>query len=363
MELRFFIIRRLLLLIPTLIGLTLLTFILVRALPTSLLLSQYVNPHSTLPRSVQIAHAKAILGLDYPVPIQYFFYLAALIHGNWGFMVSNFYTGPVLTGIEEFFPNTLQLTIFAVILSVLISIPLGTYIGSKPNSLADHAGRIFSLAVYAMPAFVLALLFQIVFGRGAITGNPLGVFPISGTFNYALVPFPVPSWLTTPGTSALVSHPTHLIIFDALIHHNYAIAYSGLLHIVLPVLTLTLGILAGIVRFLRAGMMDNMRQEYVKTARAKGVPEKVIIRRHIRKNALIPTVTVLGLLFASLLGGVVLIEDVFDYPGMGLLGINAITSYSIYGVMGVTLVFGLVLVFANLIVDVVYAFLDPRIRY
>ncbi|MGC8609301.1 MAG: ABC transporter permease, partial [Thermoplasmata archaeon] len=152
MELRLFIIRRLLLLIPTILGLTVLTFILMRALPTALLISQYINPHSTLSRAAQVAQIKALLGLNYPVPVQYFFYISSILHGSWGYMETAFYTGPVLTGIVEFFPNTLQLTIFAVILSVIIAIPLGTYIGSKPNSLADHAGRIFSLSGYAIPA-------------------------------------------------------------------------------------------------------------------------------------------------------------------------------------------------------------------
>ncbi len=362
MELRLFIIRRLLLLIPTILGLTILTFILMRALPTSLLISQYINPHSTLSRAAQVVAIKKLLGLNYPVPVQYFFYLSSILHGSWGYMKSTFYTGPVITGIVEFFPNTLQLTIFAVILSVLIAIPLGTYIGSKPNSLADHAGRIFSLSGYAIPAFVLALFLQLIFGKGVLN-YPLAIFPISGTFSPADIPYPVPAWLVSPSSGIVLSEPTHMILFDALIHGDWVIARSAFLHLVLPVLTLTYGVLAGIIRFLRAGMMDNRSQEYVKTARAKGVPEKTIIKKHIRKNAIIPTVTVLGLLFASLLGGVVLIEDVFDYPGMGLLGVNAVTSYSIYGVMGVTLVFGLVLVTANLIVDIVYAFLDPRIRY
>ncbi|MGC8609272.1 MAG: ABC transporter permease, partial [Thermoplasmata archaeon] len=199
-------------------------------------------------------------------------------------------------------------------------------------------------------------------GKG-VFNYPLAIFPISGTFNPADIPFPPPSWLVSPSSGVVLSEPTHMILFDAMIHGDWAIAESAFLHLILPVVTLTYGVLAGIIRFLRAGMMDNRNQEYVKTARAKGVPEKTIIKKHIRKNAIIPTVTVLGLLFASLLGGVVLIEDVFDYPGMGLLGVNAVTSYSIYGVMGVTLVFGLVLVTANLIVDIVYAFLDPRIRY
>lgn len=135
------------------------------------------------------------------------------------------------------------------------------------------------------------------------------------------------------------------------------------MHVVLPVITLTLSLLAGILRFLRSSMVDASNSEYIKTARAKGVPEKTVIKLHMRRNALIPTVTVLGLLFAFLLGGVVLVEDIFGYPGIGLLALSAILSGSIYGVLGTTFLFGIILVVANLFVDVVYSILDPRIRY
>lgn len=358
MELRYFVIRRLLLLIPTLLGLTVITFILLRALPIGTVLSQYINPHAgNIP--LQIERAKILLGLNYPAPLQYFFYINNLLHGNLGYMQSTFYNGSVLRGIELFLPNTLQITIFAVVLSVIIAIPVGTYIGARPNSFADQFGRVFSLTGYAMPAFWLALVLQIVFGKG-ILNWPGAIFPFYGQIGLLANP---PAWLVSTAGGQLSSSPTHMIFFDALFHGDLAIAGDAFMHLVLPVLTLTYIILAGILRFMRAGMIDSTYQEYVKTARAKGVPEPVVIKKHIRKNALIPTVTVLGLLFASLLGGVVLIELVFLYPGMGLFGIEAVLSYSIYGVMGTTLFFGLFLVFANLVVDVVYAMMDPRIRY
>ncbi len=337
-----------------------LVFILLRAFPDSYLISKYINPKSAVPISVQIEHAKELLGLNYPVFIQYFFYVKALFIGQWGQMSTPVYTGPVLTAIELFFPSTIQLALFATILSILIAIPLGTYIGARPNSVADQIGRVFSLTFYAVPIFVLGIVLQIVFGQNVIAGNPLGLFPISGKFALSAVPAIPPPWFDA---STGLTSPTHLPLFDAILHGDWPLASSSFIYLILPTITLTLSLLAGILRFIRAGMVDASNQEYVKTARSKGVPEELVIKRHIRKNALIPTVTVLGLLFASLLGGVVVIEEVFAYYGIGYLALNALLYLAIYGVLGTTFVFGLTLMIANLIVDIAYAFIDPRIRY
>ena len=360
MELRYFIIRRLLLLIPTLLGLVLLVFFLLRMFPDTYLVARFVNPKSPVPISVQYANAKAALGLNYPIFIQYFFYLKALFTGQWGTMSTSIYTGSVLKGIELYFPATIQLALFATILSVVIAIPVGTYIGARPNSVADQTGRVFSLAFYAMPVFLLGLLLQLLFGKNVIAGNPLGVLPIAGKFSFNAVGAIPPPWFD-PSTG--LTGPTHLPLFDALIHGDWKLAYSSFIYLILPVVTLTLSLLAAILRFIRAGMVDASNQEYVKTARSKGVPENLVIKRHVRKNALIPTVTVLGLLFAGLLGGVVVVETVFNYYGMGILALNAVINVAIYGVLGTTFVFGVTLMAANLIVDIAYAFIDPRIRY
>ncbi len=366
MELRFFIIRRLLLIIPTLIGLTIIVFVLMWSLPHTFLASAFINPKAPN-RAQQIINAENALGLNQGIVLGYLHYLGNTFTGNWGYMtLSNpiKYSGTVLSGIGLFFPNTIQLVIFAAVLSILISIPLGTYIGARPNSLADHLGRIFSLSFYAIPVFVLAIVFQVIFGQGVIAGNPLGIFPISGTFTItSQIAISPPSWLISGVGGVVLSKPTHLIVFDALIAGDYSLASNAFMHLVLPVLVLTLSLLAGILRFLRASMVDAANSEYVKTARSKGVPEGKVIKLHMRRNALIPTVTVLGLLFASLLGGVVLIEDVFDYPGIGYLALSTILSGSIFGVLGTTFLFGIVLISANLLVDIAYAILDPRIRY
>ncbi len=361
MEFQYYVIRRLLSIIPVLIGLSIITFVLMRSLPDNYLISQYINPRSTVPLSVQAANAKVALGLNEPVFVQYFYYLSNLIKGNMGYMSTTFYTGPVLRGIELFFPNTLQLVILSLIISILIAVPVGTYIGNNRNSISDHVTRVFSLTGYALPPFWLALMLQLVFGRHVL--NWFGaVLPISGAF--PSLPVVLPSWIILmDGGSVIVSTPTHMIFFDALIHGAWGIALGAFEHLILPVLTLTYIILAGLLRFLRSGIIDASNQQYVTTARSKGLDEKVILKRHIRKNAMIPFTTVLGLLTAYMLGGVVLVELVFQYPGMGLLTLYSALQLSIYGIIGTTLVFGLFMVLANFVVDIVLALLDPRIRY
>lgn len=359
MELKYFVLRRVLLIIPTIIGITVFTFILLRSFPDSLLVSSFINPHSQVPKAVQIANAKAQLGLNLPAPIQYFYYMANLFKGDWGFVTKPFPIS-VLAGISLFMPNTIQLAIFTVILSILISIPLGTFIGSRPNTAADQAGRVFSLVGYAMPQFVLGIFLIVAFGTGL---SRIGFLPFSGIISSSSVSIPPPAWLYNQQTGFLISSPTHLVIFDAIIHGDFGLAWNGFLHVILPVLALTYTVLAALIRFIRAGMVDATNQEYVKTARSKGVPEGMVIRRHIRKNALIPTITVMGLVIAGLLSGAVAIEILFSYYGLGWFTVQTVLNNQIYGVMDTTLVFGIILVIANLVVDIVYAFMDPRIRY
>ncbi|EQB66558.1 MAG: hypothetical protein AMDU2_EPLC00006G0115 [Thermoplasmatales archaeon E-plasma] len=361
MELKYYIIRRLLVLIPTLLGLLLLTFILLDALPKSFLIEQFVNHKLPIPaQNLEKQQAITTLGLNLSPPEQFLIYVNNLIHGNWGFMYPNsegygsYYSGPVLAGIMEYFPVTLEIAIFAVIFSIVIAIPLGTYIGSKPNSVSDQVGRVFSLSGYAMPTFFLALVLQIAI-------NPYFPSFISGQGYPSYTHL---SWIKSiSGTE--VSTPTHMLVFDSLLHGDFSLAAVAFGHLVLPVLALSYGFLAGLLRFIRAGMVDASNQEYVKTARAKGVPEKQVLRKHVRKNALLPSITVFGLVFSGLLGGAVVIEEVYDLNGLGRFGLSTVSGGYIqfFGILGTTLFFGIVLVMANLIVDVLYALMDPRIRY
>jgi peptide/nickel transport system permease protein len=160
-----------------------------------------------------------------------------------------------------------------------------------------------------------------------------------------------------------ISSPTNVLIIDSLIHGRLDIFENALLHLVLPVVTLTYGTIASILRVMRSSMQDTMNQDYIRTARAKGVPETRVINSHARRNALIPVFTLLGAIIAFLLGGTVLVEEVFNYLGIGYWTTQAILNGDVGGIMGATVIFGFAYIFANLAVDIAYAFLDPRIRY
>ena len=365
MELKYYIIRRLLVLIPTIIGLLLLTFILLRAVPVNDLIANYINQKATpAQKLIEKKQAIILLGLGQPLPQQFFTYLTDIANGNLGNMYSAYYNGAVLRGIELFLPVTLEIAILTVIFSVIVSIPLGTYIGARPNSVSDSVGRVFSLIFYAMPIFWLALMLQYAFGKDLLFMGNYGL-PINGQG------FPLqPVAFIHQHSGYSYSVPTHMLFIDAVLNLDFPLAVVAFEHLILPVLTLSMTVLAGLLRFIRAGMVDTSNQEYIKTARAKGVPEKLVLKRHIRKNALLPSVTVIGLLVAGLLGGAVVVEDIFQITGLGRLSLAAITGTSgnganiqFFGVAGTVLFFGLILMLTNLIVDIVYAFLDPRIRY
>lgn len=362
MELRYFIIRRTLLLVPTIIGVTILEFIFLRAFPDTVLLENFINKLSATSggnsSSVLIAHAKIVLGLNYPVPVQYFYFLINLFTGNWGFTTSPTFDS-VYSIIGLMWPNTAQLMIFTIILSTAIGIPLGSRMGSKPNSGTDNLGRVFALVGYAMPQFFFGLLLILVFGKG-ILHWPGAIFPF---YSMVTVPIPPPAWLFDKNLGFIVSSPTHMIFFDALINHDPRIAWSAFMHMVLPVLTLTYAVLAIVVRTMRSGVIDASVQEYIRTARAKGVPVKMLFKNHVRRNAVLPTITIVGVMISYLLTGVIVVETLFNYHGLGWYVAQSVLSDQIYGIIYSSFLFGIFLIVATLVADVLYAYIDPRIRY
>ena len=351
MRLLLFVARRLLLLIPTLIGVTVITFVLSRAVPVDQLVSIYINPRSPVPRDQQIATVVRLLHLDEPLPVQYVYYLASLFHGDWGITNTNLYEGPVTGALVVFFPPTVELAVAATFLATLIGIPLGTLSAVRKDRLSDHVTRVVALTGYSMPLFWLALVLQIF----AVKYAPW--LPIQGQVTPGILSGR--PWVV--GSGVFDSTPTHFLILDAALNGDGEIFWDALRHLILPALTLTYGFLGVILRMVRSGMVDAMNQEYVKTAWSKGLPESVVIRKHIRRNALLPVTTVVGLLFAGLLGGVVLVEDVFIWNGIGRWATVAIISHDLAAILATTLVFALFLVLVNLVVDIVYAYLDPRI--
>ena len=283
------------------------------------------------------------LGLDQPVHIQYMKYISDLLRGDLG--ESIFFRRPVSTILIEVFPATLELTVGAVLLAVVVGIPLGVISASKRNKPFDHVTRIISILGVSVPLFwlglILLLTFQVTFPIIQGVGR---IEPIIGSN------FPI---TTITGFYSI----------DAFVTGNWSALFSSLSHIVLPAFTLSFIVLARLVRIGRSSMVEVLQKEFIVVAKAKGLPQRVILYRHALKNSLIPTVTVLGVSFGRMLGGSILVETIFQWPGMGLFAYQAITNNDFPAVMGAVLLMTLMALAVNLVVDLIYVMLDPRIRY
>ena len=353
MKLWIYVVRRLILLLPTLIGLTFLTFALEHAGGTSLFLAQYINPHLTgTARQLLIEQLTAKFHLNDPVYVQYVYWLAAILQGDWG--TSTTIGQPVSTGFVWFMPNTIMLTLLASLLTWVISIPIGVYSAARRDSLLDQGVRVATFTLYSMPVFLIGFALFLSFGTA------WNLLPDHGNVDSILLPTIPDAWFDH---TYAVSYPTHILAVDAFLHGDWSIAWNALLHVILPAVALTLALLAGIIRILRASMLEVLEQDYVRLARAKGVPDRLVNNFHAKKNALLPTVTSYGYLVSSLFGGAVVIEDIFTFKGIGWWTTDAFLKSDVAVVMGSTLVFGLILVVTTLFLDILYAFLDPRIRY
>jgi peptide/nickel transport system permease protein len=355
MKLRYYIARRLLLLIPTLLGLTIIVFVIAHVGGSQRLIGAYVNAHSKIPVNVQEEQLAERFHLNDSLPVQYFYWLAAFLQGNWGYTQTSIYSGPVLDAINLFFPSTLVLSVLASILTAIIGIPLGVWSAVRKDSLLDQGTRVISFVGYSIPLYWLALVLVIVFSTSNVC-SCLDIFPITGVVSMSLIGGV--GWY-----SSGISYPTHVLVVDSLIHGRLDIFEDALMHLALPVITLTYGVMASVLRVMRSSMQDTLNQDYIRTARAKGLTEKTVINVHARRNALIPVFTLLGYTIATLLGGVVLVEAVFNYLGIGYWTTQAMLNGDVGGIMGATVIFGLTFIFANLGVDIAYGFLDPRIRH
>lgn len=350
MKLAYYVIRRSLLIIPTLIGATLIVFLLTRAGGINQAIGAYLNPH--LPRAPQVAALTKEFHLNAPLYVQYLYFIGGLFRGNWGYTHTPIFQGPVTTAVVIFFPNTLQLAVVAFILAMAIGIPLGTLAAVRKDSWVDQLSRLFAFIGISLPIFWLAQLMQTYLG----SSEGVRLFPIDGTVSGPLIGSQ--PWISSVG----ISSPTHIMILDALIHGNLTVFASAFDHVILPAVSLAFASVAGVMRYMRNSTVETVNLDYVRFARAKGLPESTVIRRYARKNALIPVITVSGLLLAALLGGVVVIETIFNYPGIGYWTVEAMTNFDPGGIMGATLLFSLTIILANLVVDIIYAYVDPRIR-
>ncbi len=318
-----YIVRRLLQMIPLILGVTFLTFAIVSFVPGSPISSMQLNPRA---RPEDLERIRQNLGLDRPWYERYFVWLGDLVRGDLGLSLSNF--TPVSDRILSVLPNTLLLTATALALALLIAVPLGVASAVRHNSLFDHVTTMLVTAFAAIPSFWLALLMIILF---------------SVKFDeWGLPSLPPQGMYDLRGNTGLLDRIEHLI---------------------LPASALALGQIAGWTRFIRSSMLETINQDYVRTARSKGLAERAVVYRHAFRNAMLPLVTLVGLAIPELFGGAYLIEQIFAWNGLGRLAYDATQSNDYTLIMGATLLFAVLTMLGNLFADVVYAIADPRIRY
>ncbi|EGW35983.1 ABC transporter permease [Desulfosporosinus sp. OT] len=330
-----YIIKRILMLIPVLIGVSIIVFLIMRVFspdPAPIVLGQ----HAT---QISVEAWRQANGLNDPIFLQYFHFISGALTGDLG---TSFYTKmPVIKEIFSRFPATIELAMVSIILASLFGILIGVVSAVKKNSIFDNAGMLLALVGVSMPIFWLGILLIIFFS------GTLHWLPSSGRINPLLQP----------------GHVTGFYLVDSLIAGDMDAFIDALRHLVLPACALAMYSMAIITRMTRSSMLETLQQDYIRTARAKGISEGKVIGKHALRNGLIPIVTVIGLQLGSLLGGAVLTETVFSWPGIGAYTVACILKSDFPVVQGVVLLIAFVFVLVNLIVDVIYAFLDPRIKY
>lgn len=281
------------------------------------------------------------LGLDRPIIIQYFEYIGELFTGNWGESLNYSPGEPVFQLIWKRLPITIDLTLFSVILSSYLGIKIGIISSKHRNKIQDTLARGFALIGTTVPIYILGIFLQNLFS------NQLGLLDPTG--------FQTVGW----GRPELV---TGFYWIDSIIAGELYRVPDYFAHLILPVTCLTVITLAGIVRQTRSSMLEVLEQDYIRTARAKGCKEKDVIHKHALKNALMPTVTIIGFNIAGLLAGAVLTEYTFGLDGMGALYLHSVTFYDYYLLNAIVFIFTMILIFTTLITDLLYSYLDPRIR-
>ena len=330
-----FVVRRIGGLFFVMIGVSILTFFLAQVVP--------VDPAATAlgsnAREEQIEAYRKQMGLDQPAVVQYATYVKRLVGGDLGQSIRT--RRPVIDDLRDFLPATIELTLAAMLITVIFGLPLGIIAGLRRNTLIDAGARIVSLIGGAMPIFYIGL-------------GLLGIF-------YRQL-----QWLPGPGrldsTLTPPDHVTGLFVVDALLTTNWEALGNAVAHLVLPGITLGFYSTAVLLRMTRSSVLEVLGQDYVRTAHAKGLNERLVVGRHIFKNALPPILTIIGILFGSLLSGAVLTETIFNWPGIGRYATTSVTTLDYPAVMGVTLVAAVIYPLVNTLVDIGYSVIDPRVR-
>jgi peptide/nickel transport system permease protein len=337
-----YILRRILLMLVVLFGVSLLVFSIMMLMPPGMRVAVYVHNEKITPDEMEALIDK--YGLEDPAPVQYFRWMGNVLQGDFGYSVTA--SGPVKEGFSRYFPITFELMLVAGPLTVLVGIVLGTIGAVHKDKPADHFTRVFAIVGYSLPTFWLGLLLlMLVYGY-------FGVFP--------------PGYLSDAGKNIVFSEEftayTGLILIDGILNWNWRVVFDDLYHLVLPTVSFIILASALILRLTRSSMLESLGQDYIRTALAKGADRKTIHRVHARRNALIPVVTVAGLLFAQMIAGLVVTETIFNRPGIGQWIVRAALQLDVPAIMFNVLFLGVVFVTVNLIVDIIYAYIDPRIR-
>jgi ABC-type dipeptide/oligopeptide/nickel transport system permease component len=330
-----YLVRRLAGTVPVLLLISLLVFLLIHAAPgdpTLLLLGEETN-------AAQVEQAKERWGLNQPLYIQYLKFVQSAAVGDFGRSFK--YAEPVMRVIMARLPATIELAVVAIIIATVLAIPLGVWAGSRPNSWIDNLGTTFGLFGISMPSFWLAIMLIL------LLAGILNILPTSGRSTYGIA-----------GPAQ-----TGFYILDSIMQKNWRAVWDGLAHIFLPALALGVNMLGILMRVTRSAILEVMNEDYVQTARAKGLQEKKVVWRHVTRNALIPVITVVGLELGTLLSGSIIVETVFSWPGSGSLLITALNARDYPLVTGLVMTYTAAFVSINLIIDGLYAVIDPRIRY
>jgi peptide/nickel transport system permease protein len=319
-----------------LFGITLITFLISHVVPADPVVA-YLGEHAPPDLVEKVRHQ---IGLDRPLPVQYVIYLRDLFHGNLGTSIMD--NRPVRQELAQYLPATVELSTAAMLVAIAIGIPTGVVSALFKDRWPDQVARIFALGGTSLPIFYVALLLL------GLLYSRLGILP-------------------GPGQLSIYTQPpariTGMVVVDALLSGDWVALGDALLHLILPAVVLGYYSAGLITRMTRGSLLEVLRQDYVRTARAKGLGEGRVVLGHALRNALLPTVTVIGLTYGGLLSGAVLTETIFSWPGLGRYATNSVISVDIPAVLGVTLVIAFIYSLANLLVDVLYAYLDPQIRY
>ena len=333
MQLRDYIIRRLMILPVLILGVSIVVFSLTRVggSPIGIYLSHEMTPD-------EVAEIEARYGLDKPLPVQYVNWLGGILRGDFG------WSGVSAAPVADVFPNklaaTMELAISAGLVAVFLGITLGTYAGARRNRLPDHITRVVAVSGASLPLFWLGILLLIVFWA------QLGIAPIGRS--------DADIWNS-------IAHPTGFYTIDAILALSPVALWDAIWHLLLPAVTLGYGATAIIARMMRSSLVEELQQDYVDAARAKGLAERLVLKRHARRNALVPTVTVIGLTFGFLLQGTITAEIIFRWPGLGRWMADSVLRGDQATLMTYVLFTSVLFLFVNLIVDVVYAHLDRRV--